>query len=162
MSTSSPPAHTASPRHAGRYPVTRRVLMIIGGITAFLGLFILFGSEDQSVGLGGDVSWQVDEIDPAWGYGLLSAGLVLLAGGLVLAARSRRLPVSEPDAGSGWRDVAAHAGIFLVVNAFLWAQDIAIGGGLDYAYWITIPWGIGLAAQVISQSRSGRERPAGS
>lgn len=31
------------------------------------------------------------------------------------------------------------------MNAFIWIQDIAIGGGVSYAYWITIPWGIGLA-----------------
>lgn len=160
MTTSSPPARTTSQHPAGRYPVTRRVLMIIGGIAAFLGLFILFGSENQSIGLGGEVSWQVNEIAPAWGYALLVTGLVLLAGGLALAARDRRLPAGS-DEGSGWHDVAAHAGIFLVVNAFLWAQDFALGGGLDYAYWITIPWGIGLALQMISHRRGEEDRAAG-
>ena len=32
-----------------------------------------------------------------------------------------------------------HAGTFVVVNAFLWIQDIVAGGGLEYAYWTTIP-----------------------
>jgi hypothetical protein len=35
--------------------------------------------------------------------------------------------------------------VFPPVNAFVWIQDFAIGGGLDYAYWVTIPWAIGLA-----------------
>ena len=43
-----------------------------------------------------------------------------------------------------------HAGIFLVVNAFLWLQDIAVGGGVEYAYWTTIPWGAGLAIHALA------------
>ncbi len=35
---------------------------IVGGIAAFLGLFILFGPEDEYVGLGGDFSWRVGDI----------------------------------------------------------------------------------------------------
>lgn len=38
-----------------------------------------------------------------------------------------------------------HTGAYVVVNTFLWIQDIAGGGGLEYAYWTTIGWGIGLA-----------------
>ncbi len=38
-----------------------------------------------------------------------------------------------------------HTAAFVVVNTFLWIQDIAAGGGLEYAYWTTIGWGIGLA-----------------
>jgi hypothetical protein len=43
-----------------------------------------------------------------------------------------------------------HIGVFVVVNAFLWVQDIAAGGGLEYAYWTTIPWGLGLAFHVLA------------
>ena len=38
-----------------------------------------------------------------------------------------------------------HAGAFILVNAYLWLQDIALDSGLDYAYQTTIAWGIGLA-----------------
>jgi hypothetical protein len=38
-----------------------------------------------------------------------------------------------------------HAAIYVVVNAGIWAIDIATGGGIEWAYWTTIPWGIGLA-----------------
>jgi hypothetical protein len=65
------------------------VLGIIGAIAAFLGLFILFAGENQSVGLGGDLSWRVGDISAAWAYGLLVGGIVLLLVVLALAARVR-------------------------------------------------------------------------
>jgi hypothetical protein len=43
-----------------------------------------------------------------------------------------------------------HTGLFVVVNAFLWAQDIVAGGGLEYAYWVTIPWGVGLISHGVA------------
>jgi hypothetical protein len=53
-----------------------------------------------------------------------------------------------------------HIAIFTVVNAFLWIEDIAAGGGLEYAYWVTIPWGIGLISHVsvymVASRRVGR------
>ena len=41
-----------------------------------------------------------------------------------------------------------HVGAFVIVNAFLWIVDIAGGGGVEWAYWTTIPWGIGLAFHI--------------
>ena len=38
-----------------------------------------------------------------------------------------------------------HGVVFALVNSFLWIQDLLAGGGIDWAYWTTIPWGIGLA-----------------
>ena len=52
-----------------------------------------------------------------------------------------------------------HTGAFVVVNAFVWIQDIAIGGGVDYAYWLTIPWGIGLTVHALVVY--GHHRPGG-
>ncbi len=43
-----------------------------------------------------------------------------------------------------------HLGAYVVVNAFLWIQDIVAGGGLEYAYWVTIPWGVGLAFHALA------------
>lgn len=40
---------------------------------------------------------------------------------------------------------AVHAAVYLVVNVALWLIDVVTGGGIDWAYWTTIPWGIGLA-----------------
>ena len=51
---------------------------IVGVIALFMGLFILFAGEDQSVGLGGNLSWRVGDIDTAWAYGLLAVGAVLV------------------------------------------------------------------------------------
>ncbi len=67
--------------------------------------------------------------------------LLAFALGMVYNARGGQHRTESTDL----TDLVWHAGIFLVVNAFLWAQDIIVGGGLDYAYWTTIPWGIGLA-----------------
>jgi hypothetical protein len=49
-----------------------------------------------------------------------------------------------------------HALLFLAVNAWVWAMDITSGGGVEWAYWTTIPWAIGLAlhgATVIAELR---------
>jgi len=143
---------TGVTRHRARFPVTGWVLGILSAISAFLGAFILLAGDEQSVGLGGQVSWEVGQIDPAWGYGLLAVGVVAGLAALALLIRTRRLPASPAaEHRSGWGDVAAHAAVFLAVNAFLWAQDIALGDGLNYALWITIPWAIGLAAHALTQ-----------
>lgn len=145
------PTHEPEPQHVGGYRVTTWALGIVGAIAAFLGAFILLGGDEQSIGLGGEVSWTVGEIDPAWGYGLLIFGALALLGTLVLALRLRAMPKATKAQRSGWSDVLGHAGVFLVVNAFLWIQDIALGDGLNYAYWVTIPWGIGLTAHALAQ-----------
>ena len=46
-------------------------------------------------------------------------------------------------------DLLWHSGFFVVVNAFLWIQDIVAGGGVEYAYWTTIPWGVGLLIHAV-------------
>ena len=43
-----------------------------------------------------------------------------------------------------------HVGAFVIVNVFLWFIDIAGGGGVQWAYWVTIPLGIGLAFHVLA------------
>ena len=37
-----------------------------------------------------------------------------------------------------------HAATFVIINGFLWFIDI-LNGSLDFAYWVSISWGIGLA-----------------
>jgi hypothetical protein len=51
-----------------------------------------------------------------------------------------------------------HVGIFVAVNAFVWAQDFALGGGLDYALWVTVPWAIALLAHLGFYMSSDRRR----
>jgi hypothetical protein len=53
-------------------------LGIVGAIAVFLGVFIMFAGDDQSVGIGGDLSWRVGDISGAWAYGLLIGGALLL------------------------------------------------------------------------------------
>ena len=61
---------------------------------------------------------------------------------LAMVVAGRRMgPVETTPLG----DLLFHAGAFIIVNAYLWIQDFAIGTGLDYAYLTTIAWGIGLA-----------------
>ena len=123
------------------------ILGIFGGIAAFLGLFILLGDEDQFVGFGGDWSWRVGDIDSVWAYVLLIAGAALLVGAVAMVFAGRR---RTPVASTPMSDLMLHAVVFLVVNAFIWVQDFAAGGGLDYAYWVTIPWGAGLAIHALA------------
>jgi hypothetical protein len=150
------PAHPV--RRAG-LRVTQWVLGILGGIGAFLGGFILLAGPDQSVGIGGAASWQVGEIDPAWGWGLLVAGAVALVAAAALALRDRARGSGPAQAATGRADVLAHTAVFAAVNAFLWLQDILIGGGLNYAYWVTIPWGIGLVAHALTAGRGDEPTP---
>ena len=140
--------------------VTEWVFGIVGGIAAFLGLFILFGGEDQSLGLGGDLTWQVGEISSAWGYGLMAGGVLLLLATLALVVRDVRNPRIR-QAQSEFAGLMWHIGIFVVVNAFLWVQDIVAGGGLEYAYWATIPWGIGILIHVLTYMFGARRGEVG-
>ena len=64
-------------------------LGVVGGIAAFVGGFILLADDRGTVDIGGMVSWQVSEIHPLWGYGLLIGGALALLGALVLALRHR-------------------------------------------------------------------------
>lgn len=170
MAVHSPPTSPATGSTGGnphrvRPPVTGWVLGILGAIATFMGAFILLAGDEQSIGLGGQASWKVGEIDPAWGVGLLTGGVLVLLFTLVRALRAPDVPtppVTQPR--SSWRDVAAHAGVFLVVTEFLWVQDIALGDGLNYAYWVTIPWGIGLTVHALTSTRppTAARKPAGS
>ena len=53
-------------------------------------------------------------------------------------------------------DLLWHAGTFLIINAFLWALDIVGGDGVNWAYWVTIGWGIGLAFHSLDYFIEGR------
>jgi hypothetical protein len=153
-------AQTTTTRGRAGYRVTEWALGIWGAIAAFVGGFILVGGDNASVGLGGEVSWKVQDIDPAWGYGLLIGGALAVIGALLLAWYDRTHHGPEDSGtGTGWADVVTHAIVFLLVNAFLWAQDLVLGDGLNYAYLITIPWAIGLGAHAASVY-SAEHRPA--
>ena len=43
-----------------------------------------------------------------------------------------------------------HLATFVIINGFLWAIDLYQGGGVNWAFWVTISWGIGLAFHVAS------------
>lgn len=138
--------------------VSEGVLAVLGAVGAFMGVFILFAGDDQYVGLGGEASWRVGDLSVAWGYGLAAGGLAVLLLAVALYRRDRhRGVVGQP---SGRADLAVHATVFVLVNAFLWIQDAAIGGGIDYAWWITIPWGIGLGIHAIVALRDGGRHAA--
>lgn len=46
-------------------------------------------------------------------------------------------------------DLMWHVATFVIVNGFLWAIDLTQGGA-DWAYWVTLGWGIGLAFHVVA------------
>lgn len=133
---------------SGGLSVSRRmtewVFGILGGIAVFLGLFILLGPEGEYVGIGGDWAWRVGDIAPAWAFGLLIGGAVLLLVTLAMVLSDVRSGAAKRPEEAGLAELAWHFGIFVAVNGFIWLQDFALGGGLDYAYLVTIPWGIGL------------------
>ena len=55
-------------------------------------------------------------------------------------------------------DLLWHIGAFAIINASFWAMDLFLGReGVQWAYWITIPWGIGLAFHVLAWLIDGRQ-----
>ncbi len=166
--THDTPARGGGSRHAGVGPIwsfTEILLGILGVICLAVGVVILVADDDQFVGPGGDLAWRVGDIPAMVAWGLLIGGAVLLVvmGAMIWAGRStaagRVQPADRPR-----QELIAHAAAFTIVNAFLWLQDIAAGGGLEYAYWTTIPWGIGLLAHAIAyttgRNESGRSPDA--
>jgi hypothetical protein len=53
-------------------------------------------------------------------------------------------------------DFLWHLGVFVIVNAFVWMQDYFTGGGIEWAFWVTIPWGMGLALHGLAYLMEGR------
>ena len=162
LSHKAPPQSEALSRMQGRRVrgFFEWLFGILGGIATFLGLFVLFADGDQWIGIGGDLSWRVGDISSTWAYGLLVGGLVLLILALGMAFLGKPSTASGARADStGMTDLVWHSGFFLVVNAFLWLQDIALGDGLNYAFWTTIPWAIGLAIHgfVVFRGRVARQ-----
>ena len=51
-----------------------------------------------------------------------------------------------------------HIGAFIIINAFLWILDTGLGdGSLDWAFWITLFWGFGLAFHALAYFVDGRQ-----
>lgn len=140
-----------SPSERGRGPLWTALewfFGIVGGVAVFLGVFVLTAGEDQYVGIGGDLSWRAGDISSGWAYGLLIGGAVvfLVALAMVVSAGRSQRAARVPDA--ELVRLVWHTGIFTVVNAFIWLQDIALGEGF-YAYWVTIPWALGLGIHAL-------------
>lgn len=76
----------------GWQKVAKQLLAIFGAIAIFLGFFILFAGENQSLGFW-DSTWTVGEISEWWGYGFLAGGTALwaIALGWMMAGRRRRI-----------------------------------------------------------------------
>ena len=49
-----------------------------------------------------------------------------------------------------------HVGAFVVLNAFFWILDLATGGGVTWAYWVTGAWGLALAFHALAYLIDGR------
>jgi hypothetical protein len=53
-------------------------------------------------------------------------------------------------------DLEWHIGAFVIMNAFFWLLDAITGGGITWAFWITIFWGFALAFHVLTWIVVGR------
>ena len=56
-----------------------------------------------------------------------------------------------------YTDLIWHVGAFVIINAMLWLIDIAGGLGVNWAYWVTIFWGVGLAFHGLAYYVDGRQ-----
>jgi uncharacterized membrane protein YhaH (DUF805 family) len=51
-----------------------------------------------------------------------------------------------------------HIGVFVIINSFFWILDLTVGAdGLDWAYWITIFWGLAVAFHALAWYVDGRQ-----
>ena len=51
-----------------------------------------------------------------------------------------------------------HIGAFIIINFFFWILDLTVGAdGLQWAYWITGAWGIGLLFHLLAYFVDGRQ-----
>jgi hypothetical protein len=51
-----------------------------------------------------------------------------------------------------------HIGVFLIINGFFWAIDLALGDeGVQWAMWITAIWSFALAFHVLAYLIDGRQ-----
>jgi len=51
-----------------------------------------------------------------------------------------------------------HVGAFVIINAFFWLLGIAIGASrVQWAFWITLFWGLALLFHVLAWSIDGRQ-----
>jgi hypothetical protein len=54
-----------------------------------------------------------------------------------------------------------HVGAFVIINAFFWLLDLATGPpGIQWADWITLPWGFALAFHALAWFIDGRDLEA--
>lgn len=49
-----------------------------------------------------------------------------------------------------------HAGAFVIVNAFFWILDAITGGGITWAFWVSLMWGFALAFHGLAYYVEGR------
>lgn len=127
--------------------VSEWVLGIAGAFVSFLGLFILLAGDDQYLGIVGTWPGRVGDIAASWGYGLAVVGILMLVAATVLTLWDLRHGLVHRQQ-SEFTGLLTHIIVFLFVNAFLWLQDILAGGGLEYAWLVTLPWGIGLLCHI--------------
>lgn len=78
-----------------------------------------------------------------------------------MAGASTSTPQERADKRvKSFTDLMWHIATFVIVNGFLWAIDLTQGGA-DWAYWVTLGWGIGLAFHVAAyllDSNGGQSR----
>ena len=57
------------------------------------------------------------------------------------------------------RDFMWHLAAYLIANAIIFTQDWLAGDGINWAYWIAIPWGAGLLFHAIALVMGRRDEP---
>lgn len=50
-----------------------------------------------------------------------------------------------------------HVGAFVIINAFFWLLDAMGAGGINWAFWITGAWALGLAFHALAYFIDGRD-----
>lgn len=98
------------------------VLGIAGAIALFLGVFVQFAGEDQSIGFFGLWSTRVRDVSESWKFALLTGGSLLLGLSFALATvRRSREAATAPVVTKIYGTLAALGLAAALVFAALWA-----------------------------------------
>ncbi|GAA1470467.1 2TM domain-containing protein [Microbacterium thalassium] len=50
-----------------------------------------------------------------------------------------------------------HVGVYVIINGMLWFLDLWTGPGIQWAFWVTVFWGVGLLFHVLAWFVDGRQ-----
>ena len=113
---------TSTPAAGAWRRFSETILGIVGAIALFLGAFVQFAAENQSIGFFGVWSTRVEDVSEAWKFTLLAGGSLLLGLSFALAAlRRSRAGAGATTAATAYAILGVLGLAGAVIFGLLWA-----------------------------------------